>query len=94
MMHTLGDVMVGAGGLLVLVGAIAFVVVAFRESLLWGLGVLFVPFVSLIFLIVNWNTAKRSFFWQLLGIALVFIGTTVLSAPIPFLHNHPYHHHG
>ena len=38
--------------LLVLLGWIAFLVVAFREGILWGLGVLFLPLVSLIFLVL------------------------------------------
>jgi len=36
-----------------------FYIVAFKESILWGLGCLIVPFVSLVFLIVFWNDAKN-----------------------------------
>ena len=90
MVDTLGSVAVWAGCLLALVGAVTFIIGAFRESILWGLGVLFVPFVSLIYLILCWPTAKRPFFWQLTGIALVILGAFVLSAPLPFVHHH--HH--
>ena len=48
-MEILGMILVGIGGITVLVGSIWFLVVTFQESLLWGLGCMFVPFVSLIF---------------------------------------------
>ena len=88
MVDTLGALSVWAGFLLLVVGGIWFIVTAFRESILWGLGVLFVPLVPLIFLILEWPSAKRPFFWQLWGIALVVLGAVVLSAPIPFIHTH------
>ena len=34
-------------------------IVAFQESLLWGLGSLFVPLVGLIFICLNWDVSKR-----------------------------------
>lgn len=49
------------------IGGIWFLVVAFQESLLWGLGCLFVPFVSLIFLISHWSNAAKPFGVSLLG---------------------------
>jgi len=63
-----------AGALVVIVGALMVLVAAFRKSVLWGLGCLFVPFVSLIFTVLNWDVAKRGFLAQLAGIVLVFIG--------------------
>lgn len=38
---------------------------AFQESVLWGLGSLFVPFVSLIFVIMHWERAKGPFLGSL-----------------------------
>lgn len=43
-----------------------FIVEAFSESALWGLGVLFVPVVSLVFTIAHWERAKKPFLLSLL----------------------------
>ena len=83
MLETLGVVTVWAGLLLMLVGAVFFIVAAFRESVLWGLGVLFLPFVSLVFLILAWPRAKGPFFIQLYGFAAILIGIFALSATLP-----------
>ena len=48
-------------------GGIWFLIVTFQESVGWGLGCLFVPFVSLIFLILHWDVAKKPFLVSLLG---------------------------
>jgi len=83
MMETLGAVTVWAGLLLMLVGGLFFIIAAFRESLLWGLGVVFLPFVSLIFLILAWPRAKGPFFIQLYGLLAILIGIFALSATLP-----------
>jgi FtsH-binding integral membrane protein len=41
---------------------------------LWGLACLFVPIVSLFFLIVHWSKARRPFFLQLLAFVLFLVG--------------------
>lgn len=61
------------GWVVAVVGGIMLLVVAFKESVLWGLGCLLVPFVALIFLIMHWSQAKNAFFVQLAGMALIFI---------------------
>jgi hypothetical protein len=40
-------------------------VIAFRESVGWGLGSMFLPFVSWIFVILHWDDAKRPFLMHL-----------------------------
>ena len=82
-MEILGTLVLWAGVILCLVGGLFFLIAAFRESVLWGLAVLFVPFVSLIFLILHWSRAKDSFFLQLWGIALVLIAALVFKVPLP-----------
>lgn len=50
--------------LVILVGLVAFIlflIVAFRASIWWGLGSLFVPFVALIFAITHWGQAGLRF---------------------------------
>jgi hypothetical protein len=56
-----------------LVYGIQLIILAFQESVLWGLGYLFVPFVSLVFIIVFWSQTKGPFLKSLLCIScLVF----------------------
>jgi hypothetical protein len=84
-METLGAVVVLLGLALILLGGVFFIIAAFRESVLWGLGVIFLPLVSLVFLIVAWPRAKNSFFLQLYGLAALMIGALGLHAHIPVL---------
>jgi hypothetical protein len=72
-MQVLGTILLVVGMIVLLVGGIRFLVVAFQESVGWGLGCLLVPFVSLIFLVMYWDRANRPFFVQLAGaVPLVF----------------------
>jgi hypothetical protein len=87
MVELLGGLMLLLGIGLVLVGYVYFLVVAFSESILWGLGVLFVPVVPLVFLIVNWSVAKRPFFWQLWGLVFMLAAVFLFSGH-EWLHHH------
>jgi hypothetical protein len=62
------------GGIIALVGGIWLLVVAFKQSVWWGLGSLIVPFVGLIFAIMNWQIAKTPFLVYVGGIILCVIG--------------------
>ncbi len=48
-------------GLVALVTSIWLLVVAFRQSVLWGLASLFIPFASVVFAIKYWGAAKKPF---------------------------------
>ena len=74
-----------AGIVLLLVGGLCFLIAAFRESLLWGLGVLFLPIVPLIFLILHWQRAKGPFFLQLYGVGFVLLAVLAMSARLPLI---------
>lgn len=81
----IATLLVLAGFALLLVGAIAFLIAAFRESVLWGLAVLFLPgIVSLIFLILHWDRAKDSFFLQLYGIGAIFVAVLLANNNLPW----------
>lgn len=67
------------GLIICIIGAIGFLIVAFKNSILWGLGCFFLAPVSLIFLIMNWHEAKNPFFLQLLGLAVIFVGSMFTS---------------
>jgi len=69
------------GGMLIaLVASIGYLVAAFRVGFWWGLGCLFVAPVSLLFLILHWNVARKPFFISLGGVAAAFVGYFVLGA--------------
>ena len=74
MLHSLLVVFTIIGFIMVCVGGVMYLIAAFRESVMWGLGVLFLPIVPLVFLFMHWDRAKTAFFVQLLGILLVFGG--------------------
>ncbi len=58
--------------LLLVVGYVWMVIAAFRVNLPWGLLVVFVPIMPLMFLLVHWEAARKPFFCALAGlIALV-----------------------
>ncbi len=70
--------LVGLG--LMVIGGLWLLIVAFQTSILWGLGSLFVPFVSLIFVLLNWNVSKAPFITVVIGFALGMIGTSAAQA--------------
>lgn len=76
----MGSLLLILGSILMIGGGIWLLVVAFQESLLWGLGCLLVPFVGLVFVIMNWSESKNPFFVQLAGLVLGVLGV-VISGP-------------
>jgi len=56
------------------VGGIWLLVKGFQESALWGLGMLFVPLVSLFFVITHWEDAKKPFLYNVGGCVVMIIG--------------------
>jgi len=76
-MEVAGGLLIAVGIILALVGGIQFLVAAFRTSVWWGLGVLFVPFVAFIFLIVRfeaaWPATKKCLLGTAISIAGIFL---------------------
>jgi len=73
-MATIGMILLVIGLVVMLVGGIWLLVVAFKESIWWGLGSLFIPFVSLIFAIMHWSKASKPFLIAIGGMVVYFIG--------------------
>ena len=68
------------GFAIIIIGAIGFLIAAFRNSILWGLGCLLFSPISIVFLVLYWQQAKNPFFLQLVGLGVVFLGSMTLSA--------------
>jgi len=65
------------GTVVMLVGGVWLLVKAFQTSVLWGLGYIFVPFVSLIFVVLHWEDSKKPFFYVLGGLAIFAVGAAL-----------------
>ena len=74
--------LLGIGGILALVGSVWLWIVAFKESVWWGLGSIFVPFVSLIFALTHWEVAKTPFLIALLGGIMVGVSIAVFAPEV------------
>ena len=73
----MGALIILLGIIIFAIGGLLFLVAAFRESIWWGLACLFIPIVSLFFLIVHWPEAKKPFFIQLFGFAVLILGAVL-----------------
>jgi hypothetical protein len=61
-------------GLVFAIGGFLWIVVkAFGESILWGLGCFFLPFVAWIYSFINWSDLKVPFLIHAAGIVMVFL---------------------
>jgi hypothetical protein len=73
----MGLILLCVGFVIMIVGFIWIVVNAFKTSVLWGLGALFVPLVAQIFAIMNWATNKTAFLIWLGGLVLYIVGVVM-----------------
>ena len=80
-MEILGTTLFYLGMLGSIIGGIWFLLEAFSENILWGLGCLFLPFVSLFFLIIHWNKAGKPFLLQMASIAPIVAGVYLGFSP-------------
>ncbi len=75
----MGMVLLIVGYVAMLIGGIWLLVTAFKESVLWGVLSLLVPFAALVFVVKHWDVSKKPFLIQIGGVALVIAG--VMLAP-------------
>ncbi|MDY0223293.1 MAG: hypothetical protein RBR67_19375 [Desulfobacterium sp.] len=68
-------ILVYLGLFIFVAGGIGTLIVAFKTSVWWGLGCLFIAPVSLLFLFMNWSLAKKPFFLQLAGAGIMLLGS-------------------
>ena len=56
-----------------IIGGIGLLIAAFRTSILWGLAVLLIAPVALIYLVVHWQDAKGPFKLQVFGLIIIAV---------------------
>ncbi len=78
-MAVIGAIIALVGCLACFVGGVMVLIKAFQESLLWGIGSLFIPFILLIFAILNLNETKQGLLIWVGGLVLMILGA-ILSA--------------
>ena len=66
---------VGIG--IIVIGGLGFLIAAFKESILWGIGCILLSPVSIVFLVLHWEEAKNPFLLQLVGIGLLLVSTVL-----------------
>ncbi|MCF6193431.1 MAG: hypothetical protein L3J46_03760 [Kangiellaceae bacterium] len=69
------EILVYFGLFVFIIGGIGTLIVAFKASILWGLGCLLIPPASLLFLVMNWGVAKNPFFLQLVGGGIMLVAS-------------------
>lgn len=70
------------GIFLVLVGSVLIMIEAFSVSPLWGVGCIFLPFVTLIFVALNWPATRNAVVLLVLGLAFG-LGSRTLGSNAP-----------
>lgn len=73
-MKLLSQVLLFSGLATVVVGYLWHYVAAFRTSAAWGLGTVFLPFVSLFFLFKHWDVARKPFIVRMSALVLLVFG--------------------
>ena len=77
------DIIYGAifliGIIITIISQIYIIIKAFKTSLLWGFGTLFLPIVDLAFIVLYWNETKRYVYWILIGFLLFVVGASLLN---------------
>lgn len=73
-MEALGGVLFIVGAILSGIGGLWLLVVAFQESVLWGLACWFIPFVALYFVATHWEETKTPFLMNLGGVLVAIVG--------------------
>jgi len=55
-------------------------VIAFKKDILWGIGCLFISVLTLVFLILNWDTCKKAFLTFMVGLFIFLVGMLLFPA--------------
>lgn len=71
----LADILILIGMGILALGGLMFLVAAFREGFLWGVGCILLPVIGqLLFIVCRWDTAKGPFLFQLCSLPFWLVG--------------------
>ncbi|MFC1735679.1 hypothetical protein ACFL1X_06145 [Candidatus Hydrogenedentota bacterium] len=82
-MAIIGMLLMVVGGIASFVCGIWLLIEAFKTSIIWGLCYLFVPFAALVFVVMNWEKAKKPFLYGLGAAAVMVLGMIVMAIGAP-----------
>jgi hypothetical protein len=69
-----------AGIFLQIFGVVSLWIAAFRQSILWGLLVVFIPPLMVVFAFCHWRTARSPVLRLLSGVGLIMLGAILSTA--------------
>ncbi len=70
------------GVVLLVLGSLWLLAVAFNESIWWGLGCIIVPFVSMLFIVSHFKECAKPILLQLAGLALMLVVPVLTGAGV------------
>ena len=73
-MSAIGAILMFAASIGMLVFGIQILIKAFQQSVWWGLGYIFVPFVALIYVVMFWDDTKKPFLYSLACVPVLVVG--------------------
>ena len=73
----MGMVLIVLGYIVMAVGGIWILVLAFQDSVLWGILCLCVPLASLVFVATHFEDTKKPFFIWLAGLPIYILGAVM-----------------
>ena len=74
-MESVATVLMVLGYITCAVAGIWLLITAYMDSIVWGLACMFIPFVSIAFIVTHWEVARRPFFVWLGGLVPLVLGT-------------------
>ena len=76
----MGSILILIGFIIGLIFVLQILILAFKESRVWFIGSLIIPFVMLIFVIMHWEKAKSPFLKGLIAIPFYVIGAIMVGS--------------
>jgi hypothetical protein len=81
-MEIISLILLAIGSIIALVFGIQLLIIAFRTSIWWGLGSIFIPLVGLIFVILHWPQTKKPFLLSFLAIPCFIVSGLLAPATV------------